>query len=181
MSVKVATTNGLTPFQEWFFDSRYENCWTPDVPLLETQDFWYVFVATDKRGKHSSYFTNPDSDATFAGWGYTTNPMYGILNVRMKDTHKTLHLLDIGVQGKHVVGDVFCVDTEFLIDMDADERNLLQTRRIMTKVTMMATPKAEPISCWTYIGEPKFLNTPGLEITKFTHATNYHGKLMVDY
>jgi gamma-glutamylcyclotransferase (GGCT)/AIG2-like uncharacterized protein YtfP len=132
-------------------DHRWEYCWTPDLPELETVDSHYVFVYGTRRGMNSNYFSTVNSDATFMGNYWTKSSIYAILKLPdSKDSLKVTPLLS--PTGKsQVIGDLYSIPTEEVLDLDADEHNDFITQRIKIPVTNGTWT----VMAWTYMIHPK--------------------------
>lgn len=157
-----------TSFQRFIADGLAVNAWTPDVPLIESQDIWPVFMYNNnKRGRFSSYFTHTDSDAHYFGIGWTNSKVYSILNVEKGE--KSFQLATISGTDQ-IMGEVWGVTPEDLMELDGEERNLLYTKRILVPIYMS---KGKTISAWMYIAHPKFLLDGGIRISKYAKYSYY--------
>lgn len=157
----------MTTFQKFIADAISMNSWTPDVPRLETQDEWPVFIYSNMRGKFSSYFTHSESDATYAGIGWTNSKIYSILNVQKDDK---LFQLASPTGTDQILGEVWMVPTEDLFELDSEERNLLYTKRVMVPVYMS---RGKTIDAWMYTAHPKFLCEGGIKVSKYSKYSYY--------
>lgn len=157
----------MEDFSIFINDSIAESAWTPDVPVVESQDHWYVFVYGSKRGKSSAYFTYNDSDAEFIGIGWTKSSVYSILNIQ--DGKSEYQLADV-LGTERILGEVWKIPTEMLYDLDSDELNQLVTRRLPIPVVVNGRID---ISAWIYTTDRKYLLNGGLRISKHTGCTYY--------
>ena len=157
----------MNEFQMRIADMLAENCWTSDIPRLETQDFWYVFTYSEKKGKLSSYFTHDSSDSEFLSIGWTNSAIYSILNVSVGE--KTLQLAN-PTGTDRILGEVWMLPTEVLLDLDCDERNLLHTRRVMVPIRIS---KGRTIDAWMYTVEPSLLRKGPVRVSKYSRYTYY--------
>lgn len=155
----------MNEFQEFIADSITETGWTPDIPLLDTQDEWYVFVYGDRRGKKSGFFTHVDSDAQFMSIGWTKSTIYDILTVQ--DGNKTVHLANTSGLDR-ILGEVWRVPTDMLIDLDAEERHLLHTQRVTIPIVISG---GVVVSAWIYLIDKSYLVSGGKSISKYTGVT----------
>jgi len=157
----------MNDFQKFIGDAISRTGWSNDVPLLETQHEWFVFSYSDKRGKQSGFFTHDESEAKFVSIGWTKNNLYSILNVEGKFGSKYLASL----QGTdRILGEVWKIPTDMLLELDSDERNLLQTKRIRIPVSIS---QGRTIDAWIYLAHPKYLLDGGLKISKYSRYTWY--------
>lgn len=156
-----------TEFQRFIADSLASTGWSNDVPLLESQEDWFVFTYGGKRGKSSAYFTHESSETDFVSIAWTKSPIYSILNIYDKSEKHQLASL----QGTdRILGEVWRVPTEKLLSLDSDERNLLITKRIKIPVCIS---KGRVIDAWIYTVHPHYLFKGGISITKYTGYTWY--------
>ena len=155
----------MNEFQEFITESITETGWTNDMPLLDTQDEWYVFVYGDRRGKKSGFFTHVDSDAQFMSIGWTKSSIYDILIVH--DGNKTLNLANTSGLDR-ILGEVWRVPTDMLVRLDGEERNLLRTERIAVPVIISG---GVVVNAWTYIINKSYLVSGGKTISKHTGFT----------
>lgn len=157
----------MNSFQQFVADALANTGWTPDVPRLETQDEWFVFTYANRRGKSSAYFTNEDSDAEFISIGWTKSNIYSILNIQ--DGDNKFHLANL--QGTdRILGEVWKIPTDMLIELDGEERNQLRTKRIFAPISIS---KGRTVDAWIYTAHPKYLLTGGVKISKYTGYTWY--------
>jgi hypothetical protein len=157
----------MDDFQHFIADGLAYTGWTDDVPLIETQNEWFVFTYGSTRGKTSSYFTHPDSESSFVSIGWTKNPLYSILNVEDDGVSRHLAVL----QGTdRILGEVWRVCTDDLIELDCNERNLLHSKRIRIPVCIS---QGRVVDAWIYTAHPKYLISGGLRISKYTGYTWY--------
>jgi hypothetical protein len=161
-------------FADFISDAISENGWTPDVPHLDTQDHWHVFVYNKRRGKSSGYFTHENSNAEFVSIGWTNSKIYSILNVQ---DGKTEYDLAVPHGTDQILGEVWKIPTEKLLSLDGDERNLLITNRIMVPVNYGG---GLTIPCWAYLANPKYLLTGGITVSKYTGLTYYGNQKFVE-
>lgn len=157
----------MTPFQIWIGDALGDNNATPDVPVLETQDYWPVFTYAEKKGKLSPYFTHGDSDSEFLSIGWTNSAIYSILNVQVGSIH--YHLADPSGTDR-ILGEVWVLPTEVLMDLDADERNLYHKKRILVPIRVA---KGKTIAAWMYTAHPDLLRNGPVKISKYGRYTYY--------
>jgi len=157
----------MSDFSDFIADCRAENGWTPDVPLLDTQDDWYVFVYGKRRGKSSAYFTHANSEAEFVSIAWTKSDIYSILNIQDGDSELKLATLN-GTD--RILGEVWKVPTEKLIELDGDERNIMLTERIRVPVCIGARGV---VSAWIYLAHRSYLLEGGLKISKYTGCTYF--------
>jgi gamma-glutamylcyclotransferase (GGCT)/AIG2-like uncharacterized protein YtfP len=157
----------MDDFQQFVADALANTGWSNDVPLLESQEEWFVFTYSSNRGKVSSYFTHPDSDAQFVSIGWTRSNIYSILKV--EDGSKTNYLATL--QGTdRILGEVWKIPTGTLLELDCDERNLLQTKRIRIPVSIS---QGQTVDAWIYTAHPKYLLDGGVRVSKYTGYTWY--------
>lgn len=142
-----------------------ESLWTPDVPVIESQDDWYVFVYNNRRGKSSGYFTHIDSDAEFVGIGWTKSNVYSILNV--EDSTRTYQLADVTGTDR-ILGEVWKVPSEMLLDLDSLECNQLVSRRIPVPIIVRGS---QEITAWIYTTRRSYLIEGGIRTSKHTACT----------
>jgi gamma-glutamylcyclotransferase (GGCT)/AIG2-like uncharacterized protein YtfP len=159
----------MTPFQTQIGDWIGENSSTPDVPFLETQDYWPVFTYSEKKGKLSPYFTHGESLSEFLSIGWTSSAIYSILNVQVGSTH--YHLADLSGTDR-ILGEVWVLPTEVLMDLDCEERNLYHKKRIPVPIKVA---KGKTILAWMYIAHPDLLRNGPVRISKYGRYT-YYGK-----
>jgi len=155
----------MSELAQFMSDAFGDTVWTPDVPLLESQEDWYVFVYGSRRGKASSYFTGIDSDAEFTGISWTKSDVYSILNV--EDGTYNYTLADV-LGTNRILGEVWKVPTEMLMELDGEEQNQLVTKRIPIPVRVGGI---QDISAWIYIADRKYLTNSNLLISKMTSCT----------
>lgn len=148
-------------------DALAENAWTPDIPVVESQEHWYVFAYGNLRGKSSSFFTNNDSDAEFVGIGWTKSAVYSILNIQDSRNERTI--ADI-IGTDRILGEVWKAPTEMLLDLDVDELHQLVTRRLSVPIIVNGH---QEINAWIYVVDRKYLINGGLKISKYTGKTYY--------
>lgn len=156
----------MNEFQIWLADAISDNMYTPDVPRLETQDFWFVFTYADRRGKSSSYFSN-DTEAQYLSIGWTDSAIYSILNVQAGT--KNFYLADTSGTDR-ILGEVWSVPTEMLMDLDVDESNTHQTKRLQVPIKVA---KGRIIPAWIYTAHPGFLRNGPVKISKYERYTWY--------
>lgn len=155
----------MSDFSEFIGDAIVTSGWTSDVPLLETQDYWYVFVYGKRRGKSSAYFTHQDSEAVFISTAWTKSKIYSILNIQDgKSSHQLANTSGID----RILGELWKVPTDMLYDLDGDERNLLLTDRLQIPVV---TSGGTEVKAWLYLINRKYLITGNLKIEKHTGVT----------
>lgn len=157
----------MEDFSTFINDAIAESAWTPDVPIVESQDDWYVFVYGSKRGKSSGYFTNNDSDAEFIGIGWTKSRVYSILNIQ--DGKHEYQLADV-LGTDRILGEIWKISTEMLYDLDSDELNQLVSRRLPIPVTVNGH---QDITAWIYTTDRKYLLNGGIRISKHTACTYF--------
>lgn len=154
-------------FAEFFSDSIADTCYTPDLPALETQDYWDVFIYDRRKGKLSGYLTNEDSDAEFISIGWTKSAIYSILNIQSEEA--AYQLADS--QGTdRILGEVWSIPTEMLLDLDSDLYCQIMTRRIRVPVVIGSKGV---VDAWMYTTERNYLLRGGLTISKHTASTYY--------
>lgn len=164
----------MTEFARFIADGIAETGWSNDVPLLETQDHWYVFTYANRRGKSSAYFTHENSEASFVGIAWTKSPIYTILKV--ETPKKELYLADLSGTDR-ILGELWKVPTHTLLDLDCDERNLLRTRRIQAPIHVGGRGD---VSAWVYTIDRKFLVDGGAKVSKFTPRTYYGSESFIE-
>lgn len=157
----------MTPFQTMIGDMLGDNSSTPDVPLLETQDYWPVFTYANKKGKLSPYFTHGESESEFYGIGWTSSNIYSILNVQIGTLNT--HLADPSGTDR-ILGEVWVLPTQALMDLDCEERNTYRTKRILVPIRVA---KGKTIDAWMYTAHPKFLRDGPVKISKYGRYTYY--------
>lgn len=155
----------MSSVNEFISDAIAENGWTPDVPHLDTQDHWYVFVYNKRRGKSSGYFTHAASNAEFVSIAWTNSSIYSILNIQ---DGKNDYQLATPKGNDRILGEVWKLPTERLLLLDGDERNLLATERVEIPVVIGSRGI---VKAWVYLVEPRYLLQGGLKISKHTACT----------
>jgi gamma-glutamylcyclotransferase (GGCT)/AIG2-like uncharacterized protein YtfP len=157
----------MSKFGQFLADAIARNGWTSDMPILEAQNEWFLFTYGGTRGKSSSYFTHPDSEASFVSIAWTKNPLYNILKVEDHGTSKYL----ANLQGTDkILGEVWKVPTSTILDLDSDEKNLLNAKRIRIPVCIS---QGRVIDAWIYLAHPKYLLDGGIKVSKYTGYTYY--------
>ncbi len=159
----------MTRLSEFISDAIANNGWTHDVPHLDTQDHWYVFVYGKRRGKSTSYFTHDESNAEFVSIGWTKSAIYSILNI---EDGKSEYQLSNPLGGERILGEVWKVPTERMLILDGDERNLLITKRMSIPVVIGARGV---VDAFIYNAHPKYLLTGGIKVSSvktFTYFGN---------
>lgn len=152
-------------FHKYLEDALSYNGYTPDVPELETQEAWPVFTYADRRGKSSAYFTHVDSECKFLGIGWTKSAIYNILTIEDGDkSYKLAH----PAGADRILGELWMVHTEDLLELDSDEKNLLVTKRLKVPIVL---PKHGVINAWMYITARDYLLHSRLKISKHTGCT----------
>jgi gamma-glutamylcyclotransferase (GGCT)/AIG2-like uncharacterized protein YtfP len=158
----------MNEFALYVADALADCGWSNDVPVLETQDYWNVFTYSNRRGKVSPYFTHSNSDAEYTGIGWTCSSIYSILKVECKSGE---FYLGSPAGTDRILGEVWSVPTEMLLDLDCEERNLLRTKRVMVPINLGATKGI--VSAWMYQAHPGFLRDGGIKVSKYTTKTYY--------
>ena len=153
-------------FSKFISDSLSYNGWTKDMPLLESQKEWYVFVYNKRRGKSSGYFAHTNSECEFVSIGWTKSQIYSILLVE-ENASSTLHLASPAGKDR-ILGEVWKVPTEKLLTLDSDEKNTFLTKRIMVPVICGAKGL---FSCWMYMADSHFLLRGGIKTSVHTGCT----------
>lgn len=148
-------------------DAIASNVWTDDVPVLDTQDHWYVFTYGKRRGKSSAYFTHANSECEFVSIGWTKSDIYSILNIQ---DGKSEYQLANPMGTDRILGEVWKVSTDKLLYLDGDERNLLITRRLHIPVVIGSQGT---VDAWIYLANPKYLLEGGITVSKYTGCTYF--------
>lgn len=157
----------MNEFQQYFADLLCNTMYTPDVPILESKDQWFVFSYDSKKGKLSSYFTNDESTSSFYSIGWTKSAIYSILNV---DAAGKTYQLASPQGADQILGEVWALSTDRLIALDSEERNTMRTKRIMVPISVS---KGRTVSCWMYIAHEAFLRDGPVKISKYGKYTYY--------
>lgn len=157
----------MNKFQQFIADSLAFNGWTPDIPRLENQLSWYVFVYNSRRGKSSAYFTHTDSECSFRGIGWTKSSIYNILNI---ETSKAQYQLAHPSGTDRILGEIWEVPTSYIPDLDSDELNQLVSHRLLVPIE---GPRGQVYPCWMYITDKNFLMKGGVRISKYVKYTWY--------
>lgn len=160
----------MEKFSTFIADSLSEAIWTPDMPVIESQDDWYVFVYGDRKGKTSGYFTNGDSEAEFVGIGWTKSSLYSILNIETKDT--TYRLADI-IGTNQIIGEVWKVPSDMLLDLDSEELNQYVSKRLPIPIIVNGN---QEILAWSYLANKKYLINGGIRVSRLNTYCYTGGK-----
>lgn len=151
-------------FKDFISDAKSEHCYTEDMPRLLKKEWHYVFVYNHRRGKHSNYLRYEDG-AEFISFAWTKSCIYEILKV---DTERKTFCLASLLGTEQLLGELWLISTETLLDLDADEANLLVTNRIEVSIEL---PNGQTIGAWIYIGNSRWLHQRESKITKYTGCT----------
>lgn len=162
-----------TEFQEFIEDSRTEYGWTDDLPLLMQHDYHYVFIYDNKRGKHSNYFL-VNEDAEFFGNAWTKSKIYEILNVQTET--KTYQLASLLGQD-HLLGELWMIPTESLLDLDCDQSHLHVTKRLPISVM---TGSGQTVGAWIYLVNSSWLDAGKYSTTRHTGSTYVGDKRFIE-
>lgn len=157
----------MSELHKYVADLLADTQYTPDVPILQTKDQWFVFTYDSKKGKLSSYFTNDESTSSFYSIGWTKSSIYSILNV---DAGGVTYQLASPQGNDQILGEVWALPTNRLIDLDTDERNTVRTKRIMVPITVS---KGRTIAAWMYLAHDGFLRDGPVKISKYGKYTYY--------
>jgi gamma-glutamylcyclotransferase (GGCT)/AIG2-like uncharacterized protein YtfP len=156
-----------TNFQVWMADALSENNSTPDVPLLESQDYWPVFIYAGRKGKVYSYLTQKESEAEFLSIGWTKSNIYSILNVQVGSLN---YQLADPTGTDRILGEVWVLPSDLVMDLDSYERNLYHQKRVLVPITV---GKGKTIDAWMYTAHPDLLRNGPVKVSRYGRYTYY--------
>lgn len=156
-------------FKQFIADAVSNNGWTPDVPFLETKDYWFVFNYFHRKGRLAQYFQHDSDEAQYLGIGWTQSAIYSILNVSAGGYDYTW--ADPSGSDR-ILGDVWALPTEAIIELDGEERNDFRTRRVLIPVNIGS---GRIVSAWIYLANGNFLRDGPVKVSKYGRYT-YYGK-----
>ena len=139
-------------FSKWINNKVEGNYYTPDMPEIYALDKHFLFVYG--KMKFKEYRHDLVENEEYIGKAYTKYATYGIINHTNPSDHTTPYAFRDykSALPSFIKGELYCVNTDTLLEIDYVFSNNVKTQRI--KMPVVLARSHEDCTAWCYLVHP---------------------------